>query len=519
MIALLEGGAAPDARVDPPDGASGGSDVAARSGEAALAWLPNTEAGNGATALHAAAENGRAETAKALLERGADPDGGFSLSGVSPLHLAAQYDRPDVAAVLLDGGAMCDAKAKSADGAPALCHAVPRICWSPRTIHVAGGATPRALDGISGRGDADGISSWRPRRRRDAPRVTNSSVGPDPKICRDVWLPPRFHAAGRGALATVRVLLKRGCDPDGAARASGAAPLHAAVTAGNRAIVEALLEAGADVERADDQRATPLHAAAAAGDLNTTKLVYTKRVRDARGPDGATPLLVAAQRGANRVAVFLLDRGADPNCTLASSGAAALHLAAAQGDDVLVKKLVEAGAAVDMRGGDELEEATPLYAACSVRNPGEGQFRAAVALLDAGADPNLGLGPPTSDTPLLAAVATGFTNAARALLSDEAEVPSRGPADADLGSKRSSVHQAPLLLAVVRGRAQIAAALLDAGANCGILVATAAGALPDNLLALARARRDHDTLQVLVGEGERCDVAYEEEGEDGGGEL
>ena len=54
----------------------------------------NSEAGNGAQAIHAAAEEGHAQAVRALVAAGADVD---SLSmGVAPLHLACQYDRLDV---------------------------------------------------------------------------------------------------------------------------------------------------------------------------------------------------------------------------------------------------------------------------------------------------------------------------------------------------------------------------------------------------------------------------------------
>jgi len=82
-------------------------------------------------------------------------------------------------------------------------------------------------------------------------------------------------------------------------------------------------------------------------------------------------------------------------------------------------------------------------------------------------------------------------------------------ADPDVGARTSSLHQSPLLLAVARGHAAAVAALLDAGANCAVLVATSRdpAATPDNLLDIARARRDHDTLQLLMAHADACDVS------------
>jgi ankyrin repeat protein len=54
----------------------------------------NSEPGNGATPLHAAAEEGHSEVIQIMLDYGADVN---SLAmGVAPIHLAAQYNRYNV---------------------------------------------------------------------------------------------------------------------------------------------------------------------------------------------------------------------------------------------------------------------------------------------------------------------------------------------------------------------------------------------------------------------------------------
>ena len=96
-------------------------------------------------------------------------------------------------------------------------------------------------------------------------------------------------------------------------------------------------------------------------------------------------------------------------------------------------------------------QATPLYIAAT-----RGATSAAVALLDAGADPDLSID--NGETPLLAAIEGDFIQVVRALLSEEAEAPVR-TADPNKGTQSSSVRQAPLLLAVARGRVDAAAVL------------------------------------------------------------
>ena len=147
-------------------------------------------------------------------------------------------------------------------------------------------------------------------------------------------------------------------------------------------------------------------------------------------------------------------------------------------------------------------QATPLYVAAT-----RGATSAAVALLDAGADPDLAVD--NGETPLLAAIEGDFIQVVRALLSEEAEAPVR-TADPNKGTQSSSVRQAPLLLAVARGRVDAAAALLEAGANCAMLVASRPGEPPENLINVARSKRDHAMLQLLVKNEEACDVSLED---------
>ena len=59
----------------------------------------NAEPANGATPLHAAAEQGFAACAHALLRGGADPED-RSMGGLAPLHSAAMHGRREVRACM-----------------------------------------------------------------------------------------------------------------------------------------------------------------------------------------------------------------------------------------------------------------------------------------------------------------------------------------------------------------------------------------------------------------------------------
>ncbi len=69
-------------------------------------------------------------------------------------------------------------------------------------------------------------------------------------------------AAYKGHLGVVRLLLDKGeCDPNLAANC-GATALHFSAESGHVAVVEALMDAGADAARKSEHGVTPLMAAA-----------------------------------------------------------------------------------------------------------------------------------------------------------------------------------------------------------------------------------------------------------------
>ncbi len=158
--------------------------------------------------------------------------------------------------------------------------------------------------------------------------------------------------------------------------------------------VTALLDAGADANRANDNGGTPLMYAVLGGDPRIVRLLLDRKVAlDAKAENGWSAVMIAAAKGYVDVLGMLLDEGADP--TLADvyrwtplmragfenralvvrllladdrvdanrrgeNGVTALHLAATQGHVEIARLLVEHGA--DPRIKDNFERTAYLIA-------------------------------------------------------------------------------------------------------------------------------------------------------------
>jgi ankyrin len=169
----------------------------------------NSEPGNGAQPIHAASENGHAETVRTLLELGADINS--MTMGVTPLHLAAQYNRLDVARVLVTMGADTNVRTYI-DGSTALYYA-------------------------AGHGQAEMV---------DLLLTANASVSLRQKRSGGF---PLLYAAMMGDAAIVKKLLNAGAMPNDAAD-DGLRPVHAAAAIGSVSVIEALV----NYQPTEDQR-------------------------------------------------------------------------------------------------------------------------------------------------------------------------------------------------------------------------------------------------------------------------
>ncbi|MGH0169523.1 UNVERIFIED_CONTAM: hypothetical protein FKN15_056963 [Acipenser sinensis] len=165
--------------------------------------------------------------------------------------------------------------------------------------------------------------------------------------CRDIegrLSTPLHFAAGYNRVAVVEYLLQHGADVH-AKDKGGLVPLHNACSYGHYEVAELLVTHGAVVNVADLWRFTPLHEAAAKGKYEICKLLLQhgadpiKKNRDGHTPldlvkDGDTDIQDLLRAGYNNleVAEYLLQHGAEVN-SQDKGGLIPLHNAASYGTD------------------------------------------------------------------------------------------------------------------------------------------------------------------------------------------
>jgi ankyrin repeat protein len=194
------------------------------------------ETSEGTTALHVAARYGRTEAVHALLNRGADPDAATRM-GETPLHYAALTGAgTDCMAALLDAGA--DIDEETDEGMTALM------------------VTAR-------RADLDAVE-WLIERgaRVDARTVTNNTALIMASDGRNEW--SRDFSFGSRIEQCLRRLVQAGADIN-AANDEGITAVHAATWGFDANRVKCLLELGADPRIAARDGSTPLSVALAQG--------------------------------------------------------------------------------------------------------------------------------------------------------------------------------------------------------------------------------------------------------------
>ena len=187
-----------------------------------------------------------------------------------------------------------------------------------------------------------------------------------------------LYFASKGHLRVVRWLVEQGTDVNGINQGwlvpDGLTPLHAASYFGQHAIVQYLVEHGANIDA-----------------LNT---------------DGASPIFLACQNHHFPVVQYLVEHGANTNTMLLNRGGTPLLMAAEDGILPIVKCLVENGANVNTPNDDQV---TPLLLAV-----GHDHLSVAQCLIEKGA--NVNVRNSMEHTPLHLATGKGHFSTARYLV-------------------------------------------------------------------------------------------------------
>jgi ankyrin repeat protein len=228
-----------------------------------------------------------------------------------------------------------------------------------------------------------------------------------------------------------------------------------AVERRDTAAIRALLSDSA-VDAAQPDGMTALHWAARYDDLATAKsLLAAKANPNAQNRYGVTPLSLACTNGNAALVTALLDAGADANAPL-RGGETPLMTAARTGRLTAVQALLAKGARPDDKlaaGGQ-----TALMWAAH-----EGHAAVVETLIKAGADFRTPVD--TGFTPLLFAARTGRADIVRLLHKSGVDLNEATKPTKKVGNKQPRAGTSALIIAIENGHFQLAAELLDLGAN------------------------------------------------------
>ncbi|WYZ36805.1 hypothetical protein EsH8_II_000311 [Colletotrichum jinshuiense] len=289
---------------------------------------------------------------------------------------------------------------------------------------------------------------------------------------------PLQYASQLGFVGLVKHLIYECQHPVNEKANLGRTALDIAADHGNTALLEVLLNAGADTAIANDIGWTPVHSASVMGHLETARLLLNNEADITIADEkGFTPLALASAMGHVDVVKLLLDNGADMRAAN-NVGLKPLSLASAMGHVETARLLLDNGA--DVVTVDK-NEPDPLLLASTM-----GHVETIRLLLDNGADitaANNGF------TPLLLASADGKVEVVKLLLDKGADI-----------TVANNEGFTSLLLAVAKGQVEVVKLLLDNGAD--ITVSNNEGLTP---LLLAAAEGRVEVVKLLLDNG--ADIA------------
>ena len=276
------------------------------------------------TPLHLASRAGHGAVVRALLEAGSDPAAPTASGGATPLHLAAAAGDAEAVAALIEHGAEVDAREERARQTPLIFAAAQNRVEAIRAL-LAGGANPSLTTTVvdmveleeslrGGANDAvrqqiaaqlaarDAQKEKEESEEEEKPAEALKPLSMGQQVGRMGGMTALLHAARQGHAGAVEALLDAGGDIDQVS-ADGTTPIFIAALNGHFDLVLALLERGADPNLANHANGTPLFAT-----INQQWIPKT----------GYAQPNVHLQQNATHMEVMeaLLRAGADPNARL-----------------------------------------------------------------------------------------------------------------------------------------------------------------------------------------------------------
>ena len=276
------------------------------------------------TPLHLASRAGHGAVVRALLEAGSDPAAPTGSGGATPLHLAAAAGDAKAVAALIEHGADVDAREQRAGQTPLIFAAAQNRVEAIRAL-IAGGADPSlattVVDMVELEESLRGGEQDRVRQQINAQLAARAAQeqkeegeeeekpaeAPKPlsmgqQVAHMGGMTALLHAARQGHAGAVEALLDAGSDIDQVS-ADGTTPIFIAALNGHFDLVLALLDGGADPNLANHANGTPLFAT-----INQQWIPKT----------GYAQPNVHLQQNATHMEVMeaLLRAGADPNARL-----------------------------------------------------------------------------------------------------------------------------------------------------------------------------------------------------------
>ncbi len=274
-------------------------------------------------------------------------------------------------------------------------------------------------------------------------------------------------AAKAGDLDAVKTMLTGGGDVN-AAHGDGMTALHWAASRGDAPMTQMLLSAGANLRATTRLGAiTPLHLASQGGHATVVAaLIAAGAESNAATSSGATALMLAARAGSTDTVTRLVETGADVNAKENGFGQTALMIAAGLDRADVVRLLLSKGA--DWKLASAIADLKTLTAPIEEGGP-RGNNAAAATAVPGVTRPyryNELIGTQGGLTALHFAARQGSNGAARALVDGGADVNVLSPGD----------KASPLLVAVINGHFDLAAMLIEKGADPNL--ASDAGVTP-----------------------------------------